>query len=89
MHLANDFLYGIAKFGSGIRVTVPLTAPSTCLANDQGYDAIFSHQLAVLAGDLALALSGSGNSSNVVNGLTRKNGRPSALPSSGIQVENA
>ena len=74
MHLANDFLYGIAKqFGSGIRVTA-LPANSsvvTCLANDQGYDAIFSHQLAVLArpGDLALALSGSGNSRNVVNAL--------------------
>ena len=74
MHLANDLLYGVAKrFGSGIRVTA-LPANSsvvTCLANDQGYDAIFSHQLAVLArpGDLALALSGSGNSRNVVNAL--------------------
>ena len=74
MHLANDFIYGIAKrFGSGLRVTA-LPANSsvvTCLANDEGFDAVFSHQLAVLAspGDLAIALSGSGNSKNIVNAL--------------------
>ena len=74
IHLANDLIYGVAKrFGSGIRVTA-LPANSsvvTCLANDQGYEEVFSHQLAVLArpGDLALALSGSGNSKNIVNAL--------------------
>ena len=45
MHLANDFLYGISKrLGSGIRVSALSANPSvlTCLANDCGYEAIFS-----------------------------------------------
>lgn len=74
IHLANDFLYGVAKItGGGIKV-MALSANSaviTCLANDVGYDYIFSEQLAVQAerGDLLIALSGSGNSSNIVNVL--------------------
>ena len=41
------------------------------IANDEGYEHIFAHQLAVLAesGDLALAFSGSGNSPNVLRAL--------------------
>jgi len=71
VHLANDFLYGIAKkTGGGLKVQA-LSANSavmTCLANDIGYESIFSEQLAVLAqaGDLLIALSGSGNSHNIV-----------------------
>lgn len=74
IHLENDFLYGIAKtLGGGLRVTA-LTANAaviTCLANDVGYDSIFSEQLAVQAseGDLLIALSGSGNSPNIVQAL--------------------
>ncbi|OGT12473.1 MAG: phosphoheptose isomerase [Gallionellales bacterium RIFCSPHIGHO2_02_FULL_57_16] len=71
IHLANDLLYGIAKrSGGGMKVTA-LSANSaviTCLANDLGYEHIFSGQLAVQAqaGDLLIALSGSGNSPNIV-----------------------
>ena len=71
VHLANDFLYGIAKkTGGGLKVQA-LSANSavmTCLANDVGYESIFSEQLAVQAqaGDLLIALSGSGNSPNIV-----------------------
>jgi D-sedoheptulose 7-phosphate isomerase len=71
VHLANDFLYGIAKkTGGGLKVQA-LSANSavmTCLANDIGYESIFSEQLAVQAqaGDLLIALSGSGNSPNIV-----------------------
>jgi D-sedoheptulose 7-phosphate isomerase len=71
IHLANDFLYGIAKkTGGGLRCQ-SLSANSavmTCLANDVGYESIFSEQLAVQAqtGDLLVALSGSGNSPNIV-----------------------
>ncbi len=71
IHLANDFLYGIAKrTGGGLKVHA-LSANSavmTCLANDVGYESIFSEQLAVQAqaGDLLIALSGSGNSPNIV-----------------------
>lgn len=78
MHLANDWIYGISKtFGSGLRATaLPANGSiTTCLANDEGYDSIFSYQLAVLAdkGDIALALSGSGNSPNVVKALEHCN----------------
>jgi D-sedoheptulose 7-phosphate isomerase len=74
IHLANDYLYGIAKeTGKGLKVQA-LTANSaviTCLANDVGYDAIFSEQLAVLGqpGDLIICLSGSGNSPNILKVL--------------------
>lgn len=70
-HLANDFLYGVAKkTGGGLKVHA-LSANSsiiTCLANDLGYNEIFSEQLAVQAqaDDLLIALSGSGNSTNIV-----------------------
>ena len=71
IHLANDFLYGIAKrLGGGLKVMALSSNPAviTCLANDVGYDHIFSEQLAVQAepGDLLIALSGSGNSPNIV-----------------------
>jgi D-sedoheptulose 7-phosphate isomerase len=74
VHLANDFLYGISKTpGSGLRVTALPANGSvlTCLANDEGYEQIFSLQLAVLArpGDVVIALSGSGNSPNILRVL--------------------
>lgn len=74
IHLANDFLYGVAKkTGGGLKVQA-LSANSavmTCLANDVGYDSIFSEQIAVQAqaGDLLIALSGSGNSPNIVRAI--------------------
>lgn len=74
LHLATDFLYGVSKSrGSGLRVSA-LTANAsalTCLANDEGYDEIFSLQLAVQArpGDVLLVLSGSGNSPNILKAL--------------------
>lgn len=73
-HLANDFLYGVAKrVGAGIK-THALSANAavlTCLGNDIGYDKIFSHQVGVLAeqGDILIVLSGSGNSANIVEAL--------------------
>jgi D-sedoheptulose 7-phosphate isomerase len=78
IHLANDFLYGVSKtFGSGLRVSaLPAnSAVLTCLANDLDYDSIFSAQLAVLGrkDDVLIALSGSGNSPNIVKGLEQAN----------------
>ena len=75
IHLTNDFIYGISKrMGSGIRMhALPANqAMITCLGNDLGYENIFSHQLAVLgqSGDLLIALSGSGNSPNILNALS-------------------
>jgi len=74
IHLANDFLYGVApKTGLGIHVEA-LTANTsvlTCLANDISYDEIFSAQLRVKAreGDVLVVFSGSGNSRNVIRAL--------------------
>jgi D-sedoheptulose 7-phosphate isomerase len=74
IHLANDYLYGIAKdTGLGIRVQALSANASvlTCLANDVGYDSVFSSQLAVQGrtGDVLLVFSGSGNSPNVVRAI--------------------
>jgi len=74
IHLANDFLYGISKkAGSGLRVTaLPANSPViTALANDEGYDTIFSLQLAVQAerDDVLIVFSGSGNSPNILRAL--------------------
>ena len=76
IHLANDFLYGIDQAsGRGLRVTaLPANAAVlTCLANDIAYEDIFAQQLSVLAnpGDVLIALSGSGNSPNILKALAR------------------
>jgi D-sedoheptulose 7-phosphate isomerase len=73
-HLANDFLYSFSKMpGSGLRAHSLAANPSvmSCLANDEGYDQVFALQLGVLAreGDVLVALSGSGNSPNIIKAL--------------------
>lgn len=74
VHMANDFLYGISKkLGSGLKCQA-LSANSaviTCLANDEGYENIFSYQLAAQAkkDDVLIVLSGSGNSPNILQVL--------------------
>jgi D-sedoheptulose 7-phosphate isomerase len=74
IHLANDLLYGAgARHGVGLRAEALSANPAvlTCLANDLGYDNIYSEQLRVkaIAGDVLIVLSGSGNSPNVVKAL--------------------
>jgi D-sedoheptulose 7-phosphate isomerase len=74
IHLVNDYLYGAAKDrGRGMKAYALSANPAvlTCLANDLGYDRIFSEQLAVLgeAGDVLVVLSGSGNSPNILRVL--------------------
>jgi D-sedoheptulose 7-phosphate isomerase len=74
IHLANDFIYGVAMpDGNGIRAHALPANPAvlTCLANDIGYERIFAAQIAVHAmpGDLLIAFSGSGNSPNIVAAL--------------------
>ncbi len=77
-HIANDFLYGICKqAGEGLRVEA-LTANTsvlTCLANDIGYDHIYSYQLQskAQAGDVLIVLSGSGNSANIIEAVNTGN----------------
>lgn len=78
IHLANDFLYGAGRSsGKGLKVEA-LSANSavlTCLGNDLGYEHIFSEQLKVKGqkGDVLLALSGSGNSPNVIRAIEAAN----------------
>lgn len=65
MHLINDFLaLGIKAY------TLDLAALTAC-ANDFGYDAVFERWINTVGerGDLLLALSGSGNSPNIVKAL--------------------
>lgn len=74
VHLANDLVYGIAKDkGVGMRAhALPAnTSILTCLANDLQYAEIFSAQLRVYGrqGDVLVALSGSGNSPNILKAL--------------------
>ena len=78
LHMANDFHYGIGACGmgqkiSGLRVEALSgnAAIMSCLANDTGYENIYSNQIKTKANknDLLIVLSGSGNSPNVVNAL--------------------
>lgn len=74
VHLANDLVYAVSKVpGCGIRAHALPANPAvlTCLANDEGYDTIFSIQIGVMAneGDLLIAFSGSGNSPNILAAL--------------------
>lgn len=78
VHLANDFLFGVGRLkGIGMRVEALSANPAvlTCLANDIGYDHVYSEQLRVKAnaGDVLIVFSGSGNSPNVVNALEMGN----------------
>jgi len=77
-HWANDLIYGAAKGGRGGVRAHSLSANTSvlmCLANDTGYENIFSGQLEVLAspGDILVALSGSGNSPNILRALEAAN----------------
>ncbi len=74
IHWANDFLYPVAKSsGKGVKMSALPANVSilTCLANDIGYENIFSAQLATEGepDDLLIVLSGSGNSPNIVKAL--------------------
>ena len=73
-HLANDLLYGIGSGnipGMNVEALTANSAVLTCLANDIGYESIFSAQIEAKGkpSDLLLVLSGSGNSPNIVEAL--------------------
>jgi D-sedoheptulose 7-phosphate isomerase len=73
-HMANDLSWGLARAKLKPMRVVALTdnvALMTAIANDSGYDEVFTHQLEALAQprDLVVAFSGSGNSPNVVKAL--------------------
>ena len=73
-HIANDFLYGIGAGkvpGMNVEALTSNLAVLTCLANDIGYESVFSCQIEAKGNstDLLIVLSGSGNSPNVVAAL--------------------
>ena len=71
-HITNDLMFGFSKnknFGFRFMSLCSNTAKMTCIANDIGYEKIFSHQLQILGkkDDLIIILTGSGNSKNIIN----------------------
>jgi D-sedoheptulose 7-phosphate isomerase len=73
-HIVNDFVYPITKvMGKGLRMRSLSESPAvmSCLANDEGYEHIFSAQLPIFAdaGDVLWVMSGSGNSVNILRAL--------------------
>lgn len=72
-HIANDFMYIDGVFDSSVRVEslTSNNAIMSCVANDLCYGDVFSKQLEVKAdsGDVLLALSGSGNSENIIKAI--------------------
>ena len=66
-HLAIDY----AKNGKVNSRALNDSSSLTCLANDYGYDFVFSKQLEYYAneGDLLIAISSSGESKNILNGV--------------------
>jgi len=83
IHLANDLHYGIGTYeqlpgllGMKVEALPANVGVLTCLANDTGYQNIYAQQLLVKGnkGDLLIALSGSGNSENIIRAIeTGKN----------------
>jgi D-sedoheptulose 7-phosphate isomerase len=76
-HFANDISIGTRTFDKPFRA-ISITdnnAVITAIANDDGYDEIFVQQLKVIlcSGDIVVAISASGNSSNVVNAINYAN----------------
>ena len=82
IHIANDFIYGTGACGKGekipgLKVNALSSNPAilTCLANDTGFENIYSYQLEVQANkdDILIVLSGSGNSENIVSAINTAN----------------
>jgi len=75
IHIANDLFYGTAKnTGKPGIASHALTANQAivlCIANDFSYEEIFAEQLRAQgrSGDILVALSGSGNSENIVRAI--------------------
>lgn len=66
-HMATDLRL------AGVRaISLTSVAEITTIANDQEFEGVFSHQLRQLArkGDILIAISGSGNSPNIIQACT-------------------
>ena len=67
VHICNDLI------SVGIRAFTLDPATLTASANDFGYETVFSRWIAAVGerGDLLIALSGSGNSKNIIRGSNK------------------
>lgn len=86
-HMATDFL----KNGRMRATAFNDGAALTCLANDLGYEHVFSEQIAMHAreGDLLIAISSSGGSANILRGVDAARGQGCrVLTLSGFQPDN-
>jgi len=77
-HMVNDMMMGVTKqCGRGFRAVslCDNCAVTMAIANDDGYQSIFSEQVRSLgrADDLLFVISGSGNSPNLVEGVREAN----------------
>jgi D-sedoheptulose 7-phosphate isomerase len=72
-HFAAELMHRVENEQLGIRALAlhSDTSLTTALANDESFSVIYSRQIQVLAepGDLAIAISTSGNSTNIVEAL--------------------
>lgn len=86
-HIANDFVNM-----AGLRaITLHDTPLLTCMANDYGYENAYARILATLCrpGDMLIAISSSGNSSNITNAVAvARESDGSVLTLSGFASEN-
>lgn len=82
-HLAQDLAKGTRKMPEQVKRLKALSLTDntpfiTAQGNDEGYDSIFEQQLRTFAktGDYVIAISGSGNSPNIINAIewANKNG---------------
>jgi D-sedoheptulose 7-phosphate isomerase len=72
-HFAAELMHRVENRKIGVKAIALHTDTSliTALGNDEGFDGVYARQLEVLAsaGDLAVAISTTGNSTNIVEGL--------------------
>tara|TARA_B100000674_G_C37959546_1_gene971284 strand:- start:2569 stop:3135 length:567 start_codon:yes stop_codon:yes gene_type:complete len=74
IHVANDMIYGIGMGkipGLNVEALSANSSVITCLANDTGYENIFSKQIEAKGkkDDMLICFSGSGNSMNIINAI--------------------
>lgn len=87
IHMTADFM----KNGGMRTVSLYNNSVMTCMANDYGYENVFSSPLELLAreGDLLVAISSSGNSPNIVNAVnTAQKKGMQIITFSGFRREN-
>jgi D-sedoheptulose 7-phosphate isomerase len=72
-HFAAELMHRVEEIPLDVRAIALHTDSSlvTAISNDEGFDSVFARQIETLAdpGDLAIAISTSGNSTNIVEGL--------------------